>query len=70
MRLLRRSGGARFTGDHHQIRNPNQHLKIGFHDVKVRPVIVCVHTQAHSGKAVKGRHPVSLSVVRLSQFSA
>jgi hypothetical protein len=51
-------GGARVTGDHHQILIPHQHLEIGCHDVKVRrPMIVGVHAHTHAAKAVKSRHP-------------
>jgi hypothetical protein len=51
-------GGARFTGDYGQIRNPHQHLKIRSHNVKVqRPVIVGVHAHPHRAKAVQSWHP-------------
>ncbi len=57
-------GGARFTGDHRQIRDPHQHLKIGSHNVKMRrPMIVGVHAHTHGIKAVGSRHPwASISV--------
>jgi hypothetical protein len=54
-------GGARFTGDHRQIQNPHEHLKIRSHNMKVRrPVIIGVH--AHTSRRQTGEESASVSL--------
>ena len=50
-------GRARFSSNHHQIRNPHQHLKVRRNDVEMRrPMIVSVHTHAEGPEALQRRH--------------
>jgi hypothetical protein len=38
--------------------NPNEHLKVKGHDVKMRRAVISgVHANAHGAKALQGRHP-------------
>jgi hypothetical protein len=46
-------GRSRLAGDHCQVRNPHQHLKIGSYDMKVAAVIIGVGAQTGGARSAR-----------------